>query len=263
MCLILFAYQYHAEYPLVVAANRDEYYARPTQTADFWKEAPDIFAGKDLQAGGTWMGISKQGRFAAVTNFREPKEQPDNAISRGELCKNFLLSQADTKTFTEKIDQHHHLYAGFNLLLGEPSDTNTLQLSYYSNRTRTMRPLAPGIYGLSNGLLNDPWPKVTSGKAALQNILDNHEQPSSSALRQLLDLLLDQHIAQDDDLPSTGINLEMERALSSRFIRTPEYGTRTTTVLRLDNKKTIDWMEQHHDQHGPCSEQTKHTFTLG
>ena len=148
MCLILFAYQHHPDYPLIVAANRDEFFDRPTKAAHFWPESADIFAGKDLLAGGTWMGVTRQGRFAAVTNFRSTHTPPDPAISRGALCKDFLDSTISPQDFLADIDKNRLEYAGFNLLIGSPS-----QLFYYANQDGKIIELEAGIHGLSNGVL--------------------------------------------------------------------------------------------------------------
>ena len=244
MCLILFALQQHPEYPLIVIANRDEYYLRPTQAPHFWPEAPEIFAGKDLQAGGTWMGITRQGRFAAVTNYRDNLDAPDNAISRGDLCKNFLNSDISAEQFLAQIDQQKHRYAGFNLLVGDSQ-----QLFYYSNKQGEIISVPAGVHGLSNGLLNDPWPKVETGKLALADALK--AGLSSPAL---MSVLLDSRSYPDDQLPRTGIELEKERLLSSRFICSEDYGTRNATVL-LSNPQHSQYLVKEFYSEGKAGEQ--------
>ena len=244
MCLILFALQQHPDYPLIVAANRDEFYQRPTQAAHFWPEAPALFAGKDLQAGGTWMGVTKGGRFAAVTNYRETAAPPEHAISRGELCKNFLLADINAENYLDQLDQSKNHYAGFNLLVGDSS-----ALYYYSNRQGVIQAITPGVHGLSNNLLNTPWPKVESGKTILTSMIATPSEPE-----QLLSLLLDKQIADDAALPNTGVDLDTERLLSSRFIHSEHYGTRSSAVLRIDHSGRIDWTEQCFDQLGPSTE---------
>lgn len=234
MCLILLAFQHQPDYPLIIAANRDELYGRPTLPAHFWPETPELFAGKDLQAGGTWMGISKNGRFAAVTNYRHPAAAAAQTISRGQLCTDFLRSTLSAEAYLSHINSQKNRYAGFNLLVGSAQ-----QLFYYSNREGVIRELAPGIHGLSNGLLNEPWPKVAQGKTAMTETLRHSNQPDA-----LLPILLDQHTAADSDLPATGINLETERLLSSRFIRSERYGTRSSTVLRVGIDGGAEWLEQ-------------------
>ena len=250
MCLILFAYQYHPDFPLIVAANRDEFYQRPTQAAHFWPEAPAVFAGKDLTADGTWMGINQQGRFAAVTNYRENRPAPTEAISRGQLCSQFLLSSETTASYLDRIDQQKHRYQGFNLLAGTAE-----ALYYYCNRQGEIKPLTPGIYGLSNSLLNSHWPKVDAGKAALENLISDTINPEK-----ILTLLFDQQQAVDTELPNTGIDIELERRLSSRFIRTENYGTRSSTVLCVDRKGGAIWLEQSFDHAGATGDIMLHRF---
>ncbi|MCP3906602.1 MAG: NRDE family protein [Oceanicoccus sp.] len=250
MCLILFAYQHHPDFPLIVAANRDEFYQRPTQAGHFWPEAPSLFAGRDLEAGGTWMGVNKQGRFAAVTNYRENTVVPADAISRGNLCSDFLRSDNNTVSYLQSIDQQKQQYAGFNLLAGTMN-----QLYYYSNRQGEIKPLAPGVHGLSNSLLNTSWPKVDTGVASLENIIASTTDP-----KQILTLLLDQQRASDHELPSTGIDIEMERMLSSRFIQSENYGTRSSTVLCVDRNGGVAWLEQSFDAKGVTSGIRSHSF---
>jgi uncharacterized protein with NRDE domain len=252
MCLILFAYQQHPDYPLIVCANRDEFYQRPTLAAHWWPEQPQLFAGKDLQAGGTWMGLSLDGRFAAVTNYRSNTPPPSEAISRGSLCTNFLTTNTDSRHYLTTIDRQQSYYAGFNLLLGSPR-----QLFYYSNRQGRISELRPGLHGLSNGLLNDDWPKVSTGKAELAKQLERGADPE-----QLLALLQDRSQPDDKDLPDTGIDIETERRLSSRFIQSPGYGTRTSTVLLIDHAGRSQWLEQVFDGDGRSGEANLHHLQL-
>ena len=240
MCLILFAFQQDPDYPLIVAANRDESYQRPTLSAHYWQQSPEMFAGMDLQAGGTWMGITKQGRFAAVTNYREPSSAPVSAISRGELCKNFLCSHLSAEQYLQQIAQQGELFAGFNLVVGTPQE-----LFCYSNRQQRIDAIPAGIHGLSNGLLNEPWPKVAQGKIDLELKLQQSSSPAK-----LLPLLLDNQVADDELLPSTGIDIETERLLSSRFIQSESYGTRSSTILRINKANKSEWLEQAFNRHG-------------
>ncbi len=250
MCLILFAYQHHPDFPLIVAANRDEFYQRPTQAGHFWPESPSLFAGRDLEAGGTWMGINKERRFAAVTNYRENNSAPTNAISRGSLCSDFLRTNDHTVNYLEAIDRQKHQYAGFNLLAGTID-----KLYYYSNRQGEIKPLTPGVHGLSNSLLNTSWPKVDTGKNALEQALTSNTDPNT-----ILQLLLDQQRAEETQLPSTGIDREMEKLLSSRFIRSEDYGTRSSTVLCVDINGGVTWLEQSFDHRGATSDIIVHRF---
>lgn len=236
MCLILFAYRLLPDYPLVLAANRDEYYSRPTAPAGFWEDHPDILAGRDLLAGGTWLGVSREGRFAAVTNYRDPSEAIDARASRGDLTRDFLLSQVDPESYLRRIHQQGSPMKGFNLLVGNGGD-----LYYYSNRQGIILRLSPGLYGLSNHLLNTPWPKVESGKSALEALLGGNDPPGTE---QVMEVLADRTIPPDEALPDTGIGLERERVLSSRFIVSPGYGTRSSTVLLVDEDGRVRLTER-------------------
>ncbi|MCL2524249.1 MAG: NRDE family protein [Betaproteobacteria bacterium] len=217
MCLIVVGWQAHPDYPLVVAANRDEFYARPTADAAPWFDAPDIFGGIDLEAGGTWLGIRRDGRFAAVTNVREPG-MGKGERSRGLLARDFLLGGAAALDYAAGVDDQ--LYAGFNLLLSDGG-----QLVYCSNRDAAPRLLPPGIYGLSNDRLDSPWPKLLTARQRFAAALA--ALPGDAAL---FSLLADDEIAPDADLPSTGVPLEWERLLSAIFVKSENYGTRASTI---------------------------------
>ena len=223
MCLILVAWQVHPDYPLVVAANRDEFFARPTAPAAFWKDASQVLAGRDLEAGGTWMGVTRTGRFAALTNFRDPAQNRAGAPSRGRLVADFLVGDETPLACLARIAPHARQCNGFNLLVG---DGETLWWS--SNMGGEPRRLEPGVYGVSNHLLDTPWPKVGAGKTALAHALDR--LPDDEAL---FALLQDDGIHPDERLPQTGIPLEWERLLSSAFVKSPGYGTRSSTVLTI------------------------------
>ena len=226
MCLILFSWKSHPKYKLIVAANRDEFYARPTAPAAFWKDHPGILAGRDLQAGGSWMGIEKDGYFAAVTNYRDLSAIKEDAISRGDLIKNFLIRKNNPESYLGKVAAERQRYNGFNLIVSDLE-----QLFYYSNVEHKIRKLDDGIYGLSNAFLNTPWPKVQEGKAAFEKAVNNEE----ISVDELFEVLLDADQAKEEELPATGISTELEKALSSVFIKTPDYGTYSSTVLLVDN----------------------------
>jgi len=255
MCLILFAWQVHPEYPLVVAANRDEFFSRRTAAPDFWADAPNVLAGRDLEAGGAWLGVTRDGRFAALTNYRDgaktlpPPPSPREGVtvarrlhplegftppSRGELVSGFLTGGKPPAHYLAEIEPNAGRYNGFNLIFG-----NRDELWWFSNRGERGQALAPGIYGLSNHLLDTAWPKVARGKAAL-----------AAALRTLPDeaplfaLLRDERIAPDAALPRTGVSLEWERRLSAAFIRSPEYGTRSATVLLRNRAGETHFIEE-------------------
>ena len=248
MCLILLAYQAHPHYPLVIAANRDEYFNRPTQAAHHWPAPLPILAGKDLSAGGTWMGIAPNGRFAAVTNVREPQRTPPpNPISRGQLVTDFLASSEPTQAFLDTLGQQHEAYSGFNLVCGSVSGSVD-ELWHGSNRADSATLLSPGIHGVSNASLNTPWPKLQQGKQALAE----HLKHTHFQLESLLPLLNHRARAADSDLPNTGVGLDMERLLSSRFIegQAVGYGTRTSTALRVDNHGHMEWIEWSWNEQG-------------
>lgn len=239
MCLILFALHHHPDYPLIVAANRDEYYARPSRHAHFWHDAQHVFAGRDLQAGGTWMGITTTGRFAAVTNFRDTQPPPLNPTSdrpptRGELVSSYLINEINDRDYLATVQKHAHCYNGFSLLVG-----NHQRLAYYNNRGHNTHQLCPGVYGLSNATLDAPWPKVKQGKQALIQTLERTTDPM-----QLMAVLTDTTQANNDQLPETGISRQAERSLSSRFIQLEHYGTRTSTLLMINHQHEVNVWEK-------------------
>ena len=234
MCLILLAWQAHPDYPLVVAANRDEFFARPSAPAGFWKETPEILAGRDLQAGGTWLGISRRRRFSALTNYREGGKQRVDVPSRGALVTDFLAGESDPETYLEALSRRGADYNGFNLFVGDGR-----RLGYYSNRDSGTRWLSPGIYGLSNHLLDTPWPKLSLAKTAFAEALT--QLPASAPF---FELLADQEIIPDTHLPETGVPLEWERILSAIFVNSPDYGTRASTLLTMHRSGQITLIER-------------------
>lgn len=234
MCLIVFAIDSHPRYPLILAANRDEFYARPTQSLHVWPDAPNVIAGRDLEAGGTWLGLTRNGRFAAITNVREGVRRTATQRSRGELTRNFLLSNQSAADYAAQVYRDGEHYAGFNLLLGDGK-----AIYYCSNRGETPRALGAGVYGLSNDSLDTPWPKVIGSKAELRSLLIH--EPTAAAL---LQILADTRKPLDTELPDTGVGLELERKFSSRFIASDEYGTRASTALLIDRNNNIEISEQ-------------------
>ena len=224
MCLIALAWRTHPDFPLVVVANRDEYLDRPAVPAHWWQDANDLLAGRDLEAGGTWMGVTRSGRFAALTNYRDPSRRHTAAPSRGKLVRDALESRGDTAATLHDIAADSTRYAGFNLLV---SDGDTLGI--HESTTGAVRLLEPGVHALSNHLLDTPWPKVRAGKARLFRALQ--ALPDDTPL---IELLRDDRPAPDAELPRTGVSLAWERMLSSAFIRAPGYGTRCSTVIRRD-----------------------------
>jgi len=226
MCLILFAHRAAPGYALVLAANRDEFFSRPTGPAGYWTDAPNVLAGRDLEKGGTWLGVTRDGRWAAVTNFRDGTRPETGSRSRGELVARYLLEHSSAASYAAAVINEAAEYHGFNLLVGD-----TEGVHYVSNRGALPQALEPGIYGLSNHLLDTPWPKVERGKRELAALFGgNPEDPSEL----LLALLADRKHAADDALPETGVNREWEKLLSSAFIRAPGYGTRASSVLMIE-----------------------------
>ncbi|MDP2792657.1 MAG: NRDE family protein [Sulfurisoma sp.] len=243
MCLILVAWCSHPHYPLVVAANRDEFFSRRTARADFLPDHPQVLAGRDIEGGGTWMGITRSGRFAALTNYRDPSSQHQDAPSRGALVADFLGGDDSIDAYLARIVPRAPAYNGFNLLLGDMSKENR-RLVWFSNVAGAPTELTPGVYGVSNHLLDSPWPKVGAGKTALAGALS--ALPDAAPL---FDLLRDDGVHPDEALPRTGVSLEWERLLSSAFVRAPGYGTRNSTVLTLgaDGWANFDeqtWLEE-------------------
>ena len=236
MCLALLALDTHPRYRVIVAANRDEFYDRPTAPAAPWDDAPEVLAGRDPQAGGTWLGVTASGRIALVTNYREGRRPPPGAPSRGGLVADYLRGDETPGEYLGRIVAHDAAYPGYNLIVGS-RDT----LIYHSNRGGETRTLAAGVYGLSNHLLDTPWPKVARSKAGLFRLLDRDGEPLIDGL---LDLLADHSQPADHDLPDTGIGLEWERLLGSAFIASDTYGTRSSTVLLVERGGTVTFVER-------------------
>lgn len=234
MCLIAFAWDFHPKYKLIVAANRDELYERPTHQAQFWTDKPSIYGGRDLQAQGTWMAVSQNGKFGAITNFRDPDDIHPDAKSRGEIIPHYLESEKNPENFLNDFHKNSDQYNGFNVLLGD-----YMNLYHYSNHERKINTVSPGIHGLSNALLDTEWPKVNKLKAAFSEALsaDFHHDD-------LLRLLGDDSYFDNEILPNTGISQEWERALSPICIRTETYGTTISSVVTIDRFGHVDFTEK-------------------
>lgn len=228
MCLILFAYQQHAQHDLIVAANRDEFYPRPALPAHHWPDSPGLVGGRDSTAGGTWLAINAAGRFAAVTNFSGPLEQPAPPLSRGELAVKFLAGVESSLDYSDNVDGAS--YAGFSLLTYD-GDT----LAYSSNRGDAPRALAPGYYALANAELDSAWPKVTRGKNMLRALIET----DSATPGNLLNILSDDYVPADEELPARGNDIALERRVSPCFIRGDEYGTRASTAVLIGGSRPL------------------------
>ena len=222
MCLILIAYRAHSAYPLVIAANRDEAFARPAAPAQFWEDHPDVYAGRDLEQRGTWLGIALNGRFAAVTNFRREGPKKPAPRSRGELVSAYLTGRQDPRTYLEEARRRSSQYNGFSVLAGDLH-----ALYFLSNHGNGVQRVTPGVHGLSNHLLNEPWPKVTRGVAALGSWLDSRE---SELVSRLFELLADHTPVTDDRPAPAAAHPRRDRELST-FILGEHYGTRASTVI--------------------------------
>ncbi|MEW5879651.1 MAG: NRDE family protein [Pseudomonadota bacterium] len=251
MCLALIAWQSHPDYPLVVAANRDEFYTRATRPAAWWGQAVSLLAGRDEEAGGTWLGINRRGRFALLTNVRAPSERNPHAPTRGALVVSALQSGAPLGPWLQNLAARSHVYNGFNLLVGEalgaPGRGRGPELHYHSNRLgEPPRQLDPGIYGLSNAFLDTPWPKVTRAVGRFACQLASRVDADA-----LLALMADRALAPDRALPSTGVPLEWERVLSAIQIRANGYGTRTTTVITVRSDGLVGFVERTFDSEDP------------
>ena len=237
MCLLLMALDTHPTYSLIVAANRDEFFERPTAPAEFWPGAPSVLGGRDLKAGGSWLGIDRQGRFAAVTNYRQGEREAAAPRSRGRLVSDFLIGKTSAAEYMERIRTDAGLYNGFNLIVGD-----AFGFCYFSNKGDRPSGLAPGIYGLSNHLLDTPWPKVTTTKTAFDSLL---RESSAELVDALFSLLSDRSRAPDHHLPSTGVSTEWERLLSAAFIVSGNYGTRSSTIVLVSRGEgTILFIER-------------------
>ncbi|HEX6003371.1 MAG TPA: NRDE family protein [Burkholderiales bacterium] len=254
MCLILFAHHAHPRYPLVLAANRDEAYHRPAARAAFWKDHPDIYGGRDLDRGGTWLAIARSGRIAAVTNFRNAHAARDAPRSRGDLVKDYLTSDVDARAYLESVEKRGAQYNGFIVIAG-----NLDALYWLSNRGAGVAPIAPGVHGLSNHLLNTPWPKIQRSKRALEALIDAREE---ALIRGLFDILADRSLAADSELPDTGVGLQRERELSANFISGEHYGTRASTVVLIGGEGAVHFIERSFGRHGEPLGETANHFNL-
>ncbi|OLN22501.1 hypothetical protein BTO30_09350 [Domibacillus antri] len=232
MCLVNIAFQLEPELPLVIAANRDEFYHRPTAPSHWWEDAPGILAGRDLEKGGTWLGVSKAGRICALTNYRDPSQFSLKKESRGHIVRSFLEGEMDAWTFLNDLDKEKDRYPGFNIVAG----TSETLYSYSSSSGEKPSLLPPGIHSVSNAFMNTPWPKTVKAKREMAACFQDQKA--------LFSLLADETKAPDDVLPNTGVSIEWERMLSPIFIKSREYGTRCSTVIMMKADGTIEWRER-------------------
>ena len=250
MCLILFAWRAHPEYALVVAANRDEYFERPARAAAFWDDAPEVLAGRDLTAQGTWLGVTRAGRFASITNYRNPAQRMATAPSRGVLLTGFLTGTDRPSAYFAGVARRADEYNGFSMVAADRTS-----LAFFSNREGIVREVEPGVHGLSNHLLDTPWPKVEKGKDRLGALLAREFDPEAC-----LQLLGDTEPAHH--LPDTGVGAEWERRLSSIRIVGGIYGTRCSTVVSIGTDGKTEFWERSYDREGAVVGTVDFSFML-
>ncbi len=234
MCLNIFYYKSHPDYKLIIAANRDEFYVRKTEAAHFWNDHPDLLGGRDMEHGGTWLGINKSGRFSFITNFRNPKLFMQNAPSRGALVSDFLISSTSPSVYLKGLANAKD-YNGYNLIVGDLNE-----VAYFSNVGTEIQKLTTGFYGLSNAFLDTPWKKLVNGKKAIAEIIGQ----KSFNIEELFTALYNEEKAEDAELPSTGIPYEMEKLVSSMFIKSDVYGTVCSTIVLVDNNNKVQFFER-------------------
>lgn len=253
MCILFFAIKQHPKYPVIICANRDEFHQRPTDPMHWWPkknlQAGDVLAGKDLQAGGTWLGLNKAGRFSALTNFRQPELFDKKKQSRGELVLQALANQDNE--ITEQLVKSSSDYNGFNLVFGQLN-----KLMCFDSVSQKQQVLDVGFHSLCNGALDDIWPKMALGQATLADAIKDH----TLDIEELFALMKSGQQAQTEHLPKTGVPLNWEQLLSSIFIISPEYGTRTTNIITLDDEGNIAIYDQSYNEQGECIK--KQSFTI-
>ena len=254
MCLILFAFKAHRDYPLIMAANRDEAFARPAAPLVFWDDLPQICAGRDLEKGGTWLGITRAGRIAAVTNYRDPSAPRNGSLSRGELVKDFLAGDTPVERYLREVSARGNQYNGFILIAGDLH-----RLYWLSNRGPGVEPIAPGVHGLSNHLLNTPWPKIQRAKQVMESLLGAGEATLTTSL---FEVLTDRTQAPDHELPDTGVELQRERKLSAIFVSGEGYGTRASTLILVHREGTALFIERSYGPRGAPLGEVEHRFDL-
>jgi uncharacterized protein with NRDE domain len=250
MCILFFAIKQHPIYPIIICANRDEFHQRPTQAMHWWPEKGnqhEVLAGKDLQANGTWLGLNKHGRFSALTNFRQPQLFDKNKQSRGDLVLQ-ALARSDEKV-TALLEQSSHLYNGFNLVFGQLHN-----LSCFDSVSQKTQQLTAGFHSLCNGALDDVWPKMALGQTQLANAITTLVNRPLN-INELFNLMHNQQQANTVNLPNTGVPIDWEQLLSSIFIVSPQYGTRTTNIITQDDKGNISIYDRSYNEQGECNKE--------
>lgn len=243
VCIIAFEYKVNNQYDLVICANRDEFYVRPTKPAHLWETSPKIFAGKDIQEGGTWMGVTEHGKFVAITNYRDPNLEEVKTYSRGVIATNFLLGDVSAPDFAQQLQKDKDLYGPFNVLAYDGED-----LIHYNNIVDEIQFVKPGIHCLCNATLNTPWPKTIVLAKDFGHILVQEKWSNE----ELLHILQNEQLAPDRLLPKTGVSYELEKALSAIFVKMENYGTRASTIIKL-NKNGADFFEQTYERGTPTT----------
>ncbi|MCP4713937.1 MAG: NRDE family protein [Deltaproteobacteria bacterium] len=254
MCLILLAYKTHPAYRLILAANRDEFYSRPTEPLAFRGTNGSILCGEDREGGGTWLAMSTTGRIAAITNFRGHYCTGTKPPSRGLLVTSCVTARKNLRMLLQEIAAQSRCYNGFNLLAGDSES-----LYYLSNRKAGIHPLDPGIYGLSNHFLDTPWPKITTGKARFNDFVNGGAQIDTEALFQLLH---DRTLPTDQQLPDTGVGMEWEKILAPLFIESDIYGTRTTSIILISTQGQVNFLERTHSITGTDRQEKTREYTF-
>jgi len=254
MCLIVVAQRQHPAFPLILIANRDEFYQRPTRPAQYWDESHGMLAGQDLREGGSWLGINRRGQFAAVTNYREARTKPPQLRSRGRLVSDYLQGEQTAEEYLASLRLHKQEFRPFNLLLGEGT-----ALYFLGSKEAQSRQLDAGIHGISNGEFASAWPKVERARRALQQQISRGDVPDEQGL---FAILADTTVAADAALPDTGVGLELERKLAPVFIQTEGYGTRASSVLLITDKGEVRFSERNYDASGAHTNTSHHEFLI-
>jgi len=253
MCLIFLSFNQHPKYPLIIAANRDEFFDRPASALEVWPEDKKIIAGKDLTGGGTWLGVTKSGYFAMLTNYRDMANIKTNAPTRGKLVLDYLAGEFDPSNYLQALNSSASNYNGYNIILGKLDDP-----WYYSNQNNKLYSLGTGLYGLSNALLDTKWPKVKNGKKTFESIISREDFKTE----ELLEFMHNTVLAPDEQLPETGIGHEKEKLLSSMFIEMPGYGTRNTTILLKDYNNNVEIIERTFSHDAKSTSEEKFNFSI-